>query len=97
MQESDVGKVGQLSDNNPKAFQSLVMKRALDFKDPSLTKRPNTQIWNSIGNMPRDKIKTYARPQIIARDKQACEHIVKKLEEEKIIDAISKQWYVQER
>ena len=39
----------------------------------------------------------YIRPKILLRDKEACDHIVKKLEEEKIAEEISKQWYVQER
>ena len=39
----------------------------------------------------------YVRPQILARDKQACDHIIKKMHEEEITDAIQKQWYVQER
>ena len=30
----------------------------------------------------------YVRPKILLRDKQACEHIVKKLEEEEITQAI---------
>ena len=39
----------------------------------------------------------YVRPKILLRDKQACEHIVKKLEEEEITQAIQQQWYMQER
>ena len=39
----------------------------------------------------------YVRPQIITRDKQACDHIIKKMHEEEITEAIQKQWYVQER
>lgn len=39
----------------------------------------------------------YVRPKILVRDKQACDHIVKKLKEEEVIEAIQKQWYMQER
>ena len=39
----------------------------------------------------------FVRPQIIARDKQACEHIIRKMYEEEITEAIQKQWYAQER
>ena len=30
------------------------MKRSADFKDPSQTKKPNTQLWNSINNIRED-------------------------------------------
>ena len=39
----------------------------------------------------------YVRPKILQRDREACDHIIKKLEEEKVVEAIQKQWYVQER
>jgi len=39
----------------------------------------------------------YVRPKILIRDKEACNHIIKKLEEEKVTEAIAHQWYVQER
>ena len=32
----------------------------------------------------------YVRPKILVRDKQACEHIVKKLQEEEVTEAIQK-------
>ena len=36
----------------------------------------------------------YVRPKILARDKQACEHIIKKLQEEEVAEEIAQQWYV---
>ena len=33
----------------------------------------------------------------MARDKQACDHIIKKVHEEEITEALQKQWYVRER
>ena len=68
----------------------MVLKRSLDFKDPNMTKKPNTQLWNSIQNIPKEKLQMYVRPQILARDKQACDHIIKKMHEEEITDAIQK-------
>ena len=73
------------------------MKRATDFKDPSLTKKPNTQIWNSIQSLPKEKLSMFVRPKVIKRDRDACDYIIKKLEEEKVTEAINKQWFVQER
>jgi len=35
----------------------------------------------------------YIRPKILVRDKEACNHIVKKLEEERVTEAITKQWF----
>ena len=35
----------------------------------------------------------YIRPKILLRDKEACDYIVKKLEEEKMAEAIAQQWY----
>lgn len=39
----------------------------------------------------------YVRPKILMRDQAACEHIIKKLEEDEVTEAIQKQWFVQER
>jgi hypothetical protein len=36
----------------------------------------------------------YVRPQILVRDKQACDHIIKKMHEEEVTEAIAKQWFV---
>jgi len=36
----------------------------------------------------------YVRPKILLRDKEACEHIIKKLEEEKVTEAIYRKWFV---
>ena len=52
------------------------------------SKTPNTQLWNSINSMPKEKLKMYVRPKIIDRDKEACEHILKKLEEEEVAEVI---------
>jgi hypothetical protein len=30
----------------------------------------------------------FVRPKILARDKQACDHIIKKLHEEEVVEAI---------
>lgn len=97
MGEADCEQVGDLSVQDPHLFKQLVLKRSLDFKDPNLTKKPNTQLWNSINNMPKEKLQMYVRPQILARDKQACDHIIKKMHEEEVTEAIQKQWFAQER
>ena len=73
------------------------MKRSADFRDPNQTKKPNTQLWNSINNIPKHKLQMFVRPKVLLRDKEACEHILKKLQEEEIAQEIQKQWYVQER
>lgn len=62
----------------------------MDFKDPNSTKKPNTQLWNSINNIPKEKLQMFVRPKILARDKQACDHIIKKVHEEQITEAIQK-------
>lgn len=64
------------------------MKRSVDFKDPNFSKKPNTQLWNSINSMPKEKLQMYIRPNVLARDREACAHILKKLEEEKVTEAI---------
>ena len=97
MGDADCDEAGDLSLQDPELFNALVMKRSVDFKDPNMTKKPNTQLWNSIQNIPKEKLQMYVRPKILVRDKQACEHIVKKLQEEEVTEAIQKQWYVQER
>ena len=56
---------GIISETDPEGFTSLAMKRSVDFRDPSLSKKPNTQLWNSINNIPKDKLQMYIRPQII--------------------------------
>ena len=97
MTEAEFEYTGDMSIQNPGEFKQLVMKRSIDFKDPNQSKKPNTQIWNSIKSIPKEKLQMYIRPKILLRDKEACDHIVKKLEEEKIAEEISKQWYVEER
>lgn len=44
--------------------------------------------------MPLSKVQMYVRPKILLRDKEACEHIIKKLEEEKVTEAIYRKWFV---
>ena len=44
--------------------------------------------------MPKEKLKMFVRPAIIDRDREACEHIIKKMEEEEVAEAITQQWYV---
>lgn len=66
------------------------MKRSMDFKDPSYSKKPNTQLWNSINSIPKEKISIYMRPEVLARDREACEHIIKKMEEDKVTEALQK-------
>ena len=66
------------------------MKRSVDFKDPSYTKKPNTQLWNSINTIPKEKLQMYIRPGTLKRDKEACEHIIKKLHEEQVAEAVQK-------
>ena len=83
--------------SNPDLFEQLAKKRTVDFKDPNQTKKPNTQLWNSINNIPKEKVQIYVRPKILLRDKEACDHIIKKLHEEEVVEAIQKQWYDQER
>ena len=39
----------------------------------------------------------YVRPKILLRDKEACNRIIDRLEEEKVTEAINQQWYVQDR
>ena len=97
MTEAEFEYTGDMSMQEPDVFRQLVMKRSIDFKDPNQTKKPNTQIWNSIKSIPKEKLQMYIRPKILLRDKEACEHIVKKLEEEKMAEAIAQQWYDQER
>lgn len=42
MQEEEADTLGQLALEEPERFNELVLKRSLDFKDPSYTKKPNT-------------------------------------------------------
>ena len=97
MNEAELEYAGEMSLKDPKLFESLVKKRTIDFKDPNTSKKPNTQLWNSIGNIPKEKLKMYVRPKILERDREACEHILHKLQEEEFTEAIRQQWYVQER
>ena len=93
MTEAEFEYTGDMSMQEPDVFRQLVLKRSIDFKDPNQTKKPNTQIWNSIKSIPKEKLQMYIRPKILLRDKEACDHIVKKLEEEKMAEAIAQQWY----
>ena len=97
MNEDEIEQAGELSMQNPDLFQEFVMKRSVDFKDPNQSKKPNTQLWNSINNIPKEKMQIYVRPKILLRDKEACNRIIERLEEEKVTEAINKQWYVQDR
>ena len=97
MNEAELEYAGEISVQDPELFKQMVMKRSVDFKDPNQTKKPNTQLWNSINNIPKEKMQMYVRPKILIRDQEACNHIIKKLEEEKVTEAINHQWYVQER
>ena len=78
-------------------MSTLSMKRSVDFKDPSKTKKPNTQLWNSITQMPKHKLEEYIRPKILIRDKQACEDIIEKIKNEQVATAMQKQWFIEER
>lgn len=82
MNEAELEYAGEMSIQDPELFDSLVKKRTVDFKDPSYTKKPNTQLWNSINNIPKEKLKMYVRPKILERDREAAEHILQKLQEE---------------
>eukprot|EP00354_Favella_ehrenbergii_P007076 CAMPEP_0170455550 /NCGR_PEP_ID=MMETSP0123-20130129/3483_1 /TAXON_ID=182087 /ORGANISM="Favella ehrenbergii, Strain Fehren 1" /LENGTH=42 /DNA_ID= /DNA_START= /DNA_END= /DNA_ORIENTATION= len=42
MNEAELEYAGEMSVQNPDTFKQMVMKRSLDFKDPSLSKKPNT-------------------------------------------------------
>ena len=79
---------GEIHMQEPELFTQIAMKRSVDFKDPSYSKKPNTQLWNSINNIPKEKVKMYVRPNVLARDRDACTHILKKLEEDKVTEAI---------
>ena len=39
----------------------------------------------------------FVRPKVLIRDKEACEHIIMKMQEEEVKEVIKKQWFVQER
>ena len=56
MGDADCEHAGDLSLQDPELFNQLVLKRSLDFKDPNKTKKPNTQLWNSINNIPKEKL-----------------------------------------
>ncbi len=66
--------------SDPDLMSTLSLKK--DFKDPSKTKKPNTQLWNSITQMPKHKLEEYIRPKILIRDKQACDGIIDKIRDE---------------
>ena len=69
----------------------MATKRTQDFKDPGAEKKkPNTQLWNSINNIPKQKLKMYVRPKVLIRDKEACEHIIMKMQEEEVKEVIKK-------
>jgi len=97
MKETELEYAGELSMQDPKLFNEMAMRRSIDFKDPNKTKKPNTQLWNSINNIPKEKLSIYVRPQILKRDKEACEHIFKKMELEQVTKVIQQQWFAQER
>jgi len=56
MNGADSEQTGELSLTNPDLFESMAKKRTVDFKDPNQTKKPNTQLWNSINNIPKEKV-----------------------------------------
>ena len=79
MNEAELEYAGEMSVQDPDLFKQLALKRSLDFKDPNQTKKPNTQLWNSINNIPNHKVNMFVRPKVLVRDKEACQHIIKKL------------------
>ena len=86
-----------MSMSDPELLSTLSMRRSVDFKDPSKTKKPNTQLWNSITKMPKHKLEGYIRPKILIRDKQACDDIISKIKDEQIAAALQKKWFAEER
>ena len=56
MTEPELETMGNMSLSEPAIFKQMVMKRAVDFRDPNHTKKPNTQIWNSIQSLPKEKL-----------------------------------------
>ena len=56
MKGDEIEYAGELSMQDPELFQQMVIKRSVDFKDPSYSKKPNTQLWNSINNIPKEKM-----------------------------------------
>ena len=86
-----------MSLEDPELMSTLSMRRSMDYKDPSKTKKPNTQLWNSITSMPKHKLEEYIRPKILQRDKEACESIVENIKRDQLISEMKKQWFVEER
>ena len=86
-----------MSLEDPELMSTLSMRRSVDFKDPSKTKKPNTQLWNSITSMPKHKLEEYIRPKILLKDKAACDNIVESIKRDQIIAEMKKRWYVEER
>lgn len=65
MDKNDAQFLGQVLKQEPERFEELSKKRANDFKDPNYTKKPNTQLWNSINSIPKQKLHEYLRPIVL--------------------------------
>lgn len=63
--EADAEVAEALTEADPELFQQMAMRRSIDFKDPGYSKKPNTQLWNSINNIPKEKLEMYVRPKVL--------------------------------
>lgn len=86
-----VTRASQLAEDDPSAFQSLSLRHS-QVIDIDKTVIPNTQAWNSINTLPAEKVDQVIRPKIIVRDQEACAHIIKCIENEKVAEELQKKW-----
>lgn len=83
--------IGQLAESDPEQFKSLSMPRK-QVVEPDKTQLPQSQAWHSINHYPKDKVEQVIRPKIVIKDRQACQHIVKCIENEQAAEQLRKQW-----
>jgi len=82
---------------DPYFADEMRRKRSKTYKDPS---RPSIQepcTWDAINHLPTKQLSKIIRPSIIKGDRDACEFIRDKIEEEKQIERIQKGWFSKNR
>lgn len=80
--------LAELKEKDPYMFEELTLKRSNSFKDPAKNRSSTAHTkssWNLLNHCPSRQIEKVIRPKILHMDAEGCGSIIKRLNDDKIL------------
>lgn len=90
---------GTVAVDHPAVLSDMCKKRTIDhlYRNPGKDRISGNNTWKHIRDLPDDKLDGIIRPNTLVRDKEACDHVAKRIQEDDMAEQIQQAFKVKNR